>query len=196
MSAPGPTKQFAQYLGEVAARAARNESTARATLAALRRGAGKELGAAPEMFPYLVPWTAELDQRTQEAYYLVASLFALHPATWPAPEGEQYRDVWRRNFGASMRRVALDDTQDVQGTSTERRVVTLLASDWDSLPTRLRHAVSLCAARDVPVAWDTLLPELLHWDHTRRRTQLDWARAFWYVSPATSADEDKTNNEE
>ncbi len=51
----------------------------RGALAALRRGLGKQPGAAPEMFPYLAPWTQHEHGWGEECMYLVASLFALHP---------------------------------------------------------------------------------------------------------------------
>lgn len=139
----------------------------RAVLAALRRGLGRRPGGAPEMYPYLVPWTGDLAGWREEAFYLVASLFASHPVSWHG-EGAG-------NFGASMARVK----EHEGGDSTDRRFVALLSSHRDDLPEHLRHAVSLCAAKEVPVSWRQLLRDLPHWDDTHGRIQLRWAREFW-----------------
>jgi CRISPR system Cascade subunit CasB len=148
----------------------------RAALAALRRGLGRRPGETPEMYRYLVPWTAHLQREGEEARYLVASLFASHPLSWHG-EGAG-------NFGASMARVASDD-----GESTERRFVALLSSHRDDLPEHLRHAVSLCASKEVPVSWGRLLRDLPRWDDAQRQVQLGWAREFWKRAeePAQSA---------
>jgi CRISPR system Cascade subunit CasB len=182
--------RFAKHLERLAAR---GDARSGATLAALRRGLGKQPGEAPEMFPYLVPWTAELDNRTQETYYLVASLFGMHPVTWPRSGAEEDHDRWRRNFGASMRWVAGPDTQE---GGTERRFVGVLNSRRDELPDRLRQAVRLCRSKDVPVDWAVLTHDLLGWDHPRRRTQRSWARAFWTDRVPEDSDHDATLEDE
>lgn len=57
----------------------------RAALAALRRGLGKAPGEAPDVFPVLLPLLPEeqLWPRDESVAYLIASLFALHPLSWP-----------------------------------------------------------------------------------------------------------------
>jgi CRISPR system Cascade subunit CasB len=177
-----PESRIGPFIAYLEGFVSRGAGRDRAALANLRRGLGKEPGEAPEMFPYLVPWTGDLGGRGQEAFYAVASLFARHPAQWPEPEDEQRRDRWRRNFGASMRRVALSEAETVRDTSTERRFVALLNGERRDIPERLRHAISLCAAKDVPVNWQSLLGDLLHWEGDRHRVQRDWARAFWQDS--------------
>jgi len=139
----------------------------RAALAALRRGLGRRPGEAAEMYPYLVPWTGNRSGRREEAFYLVASLFASHPVPWHG-EGAA-------NFGASMARVKGQEG----GDGTQRRFAALLSSHYDDLPEHLRHAVSLCASKEVPVSWIRLLRDLPDWDDDRRRVQLNWAREFW-----------------
>jgi CRISPR system Cascade subunit CasB len=129
------------------------------------------------MYPYLVPWTIGLEGWREESFYLVASLFASHPLSWHG-EGAS-------NFGGSM---ALVRAQ-AGGDSTERRFVALLSSHRDDLPDHLRHAVSLCASKQVRVNWGRLLRDLPNWDDAQGRVQLNWAREFWRRAeePAASA---------
>jgi CRISPR system Cascade subunit CasB len=169
----GSERPFVGYLESLTKPENRN---GRAALAALRRGLGRRPGEAPEVYPYLVPWTSRMRGWEEEVFYLVASLFASHPMSWHG-EGAG-------SFGASMGRV-----KDSEGDSTERRFVALLSSRREDLPEHLRHAISLCAAREVPVTWDRLLRDLRRWDEGRRSVQLNWAREFW-KRPEPSADRD------
>jgi len=53
----------------------------RAALAALRRGLGQPPGTVASMYPYVVRWLGDDTPPWQEAaYYLIAALFAYHPA--------------------------------------------------------------------------------------------------------------------
>jgi CRISPR system Cascade subunit CasB len=155
---------FVRYLGGLTEPENRN---GRATLAAFRRGLGRQPGEAPEMYPYLVPWTSHMSGWREEIFYLVASLFASHPVSW--------HGVGAGNFGASMAQVKAKEG----GDSTQRRFVALLSSHRADLPEHLRHAVSLCASKEVAVNWSRLLRDLPQWDDAQRRVQLRWARAFW-----------------
>ncbi|HID33062.1 MAG TPA: type I-E CRISPR-associated protein Cse2/CasB, partial [Anaerolineae bacterium] len=98
----------------------------RQALAHLRRGLGKKPGAAPEMFPYIVPWLpSPLYPQEEKAYYAIASLFALHPAI-----------VANGNMGDHMAATVEPGRED----AVERRFVALLASHPDDLPDFLRQA--------------------------------------------------------
>lgn len=174
MSQPSATtggtksRRFADFLREL------EEGEDRAALAALRRGLGKRPGEAPEMFPYLVPWMPSEASPWQEApYYLVASLFGLHPLSWGSA------DVVgpTTNLGASL--AILGHKERVERAGVERRFVALLNSDRDDLPEHLRRIVGLLKAHEVPVDWARLLDDLGHWDWMNRPVQRRWARAFW-----------------
>jgi CRISPR system Cascade subunit CasB len=147
----------------------------RAALAALRRGLGKEPGEAPEVFPVLLPLLPEepLPHRQQQVVFLVASLFALHPLSWPGPANER----WRRNLGASLRR--LDEGSDSGGP--QRRFVALLNCETGDLPHHLRGIIGLLKSADppIPIEWGQLTRDLLRWDSPDRLTQQRWATAFW-----------------
>lgn len=168
MTRPKPHQQrFVEHLGKLASR----ENPDRAALAALRRVVRVRPGASAEAHRYVVPWIpGEITGRATDVYYLVAGLFATHPANWSTDLDR----LWRTNFGASFRRL-----RDNGGASVERRFVALLNSHPDDLPTHLRHAVSLLRANDVRVDWAQLLADLRQWDHPERYVQRAWARSFW-----------------
>jgi len=138
----------------------------RGALAALRRGLGQPPGTVASMYPYVAHWLSEDTPTWQEAaYYLIASLFAYHPA-----EGGV------GNMGRHFAR-----TRDPQGDNTaiERRFTALLAAHPDDLDFYLRQAVSFLKSKQVPVNWHQLLSDVLAWGHPDRYVQKQWARAFW-----------------
>ncbi len=138
----------------------------RSALAQLRRGLGRPPGTVPDTYPYVVPWLPPGTRRWHEdAYYLLASLFAYHPAAGGTG-----------NMGNHFR-LCLRDAQDA--TAIERRFMALLAAHPDDLPFFLRQAVSFLCAKEVPVAWNQLLIDLLRWSHPDRYVQRNWAHAFW-----------------
>lgn len=140
----------------------------RAALAALRRGLGKTPGTAPEMYPFVAPYLdPNEDARWEEACYLIAALFASHPSG----------DHPAHNFGASFARLSQE------GGGPERRFTALLASHRENLPHRLRQAVALLKAHDVPVDWYQLLRDVGRWNDDQRPVQRAWARAFWREPP-------------
>lgn len=136
----------------------------RGALAALRRGLGRPPGTVASMYPYVVPWLPE-SRRNESIYYLVASLFAYHPAT--ADEG---------NMGSHFASTRKSDTDT---TALERRFTALLAAHPDDLATHLRQAVSFLRSKEVPVNWHRLFHDLQHWAYDDRPVQKQWARAFW-----------------
>jgi CRISPR system Cascade subunit CasB len=138
----------------------------RGALAALRRGLGKPPGAAPEMFPYVVPHLPERVNRQDEAvYYLIASLYAYHPA-----------DISQGNLGTHM---AGCIQGDAGRQAIERRFVALLSAHTDDLGEYLRHVISFLRSREHSVNWSQLLRDLCAWDHPDRYVQRNWARDFW-----------------
>ena len=145
----------------------------RAALAALRRAA-----ASPEQsiaaHRYVVPWLSRephswRDRWADDCHYLVAALFARHPKPWSL--AEQYST----DLGASFARLA----ETGNSASAERRFTALLAASTDELPVRLRNAVSLLKAQDIPVNWAQLLFDLIRWPSQSRSVQRSWARSFW-----------------
>lgn len=138
----------------------------RGALAALRRGLGQPPGAAPEMFPYVVPWLPGSSRRlTEIVYYLIASLYAFHPM-----------ETSTGNMGAHLRATIKDENS---GKATERRFVALLNSHPDDVAFHLRQAVSYLKSKDQPVFWGQLFDDLFYWDHPEHFVQRNWAKSFW-----------------
>lgn len=154
---------FIAYLQSLA------EKQERGALAALRRGLGQPPGTVAETFRYVEPWLGEKRSPDREAaFYLVASLFALHPKT-----------THQGNMGAHLAQTRSEGGED----ALERRFTALLAAHPDDLPFYLRQAVSFLKSKEVPVNWNELLWDLQNWDEKRddprRSVQKKWASAFW-----------------
>ncbi len=155
---------FITYLQSLA------ERQERGALAALRRGLGQPPGTVADTFRYVEPWLKE--KRTLEreaAFYLVASLFALHP-----------KSTNTGNMGAHLRACNPNREND---DALERRFTALLAAHMDDLSFYLRQAVGFLKSKEVPVNWNELLWDLQNWDvkrdDPRYSVQKRWANAFW-----------------
>jgi len=170
-------KRFVAYLQSLA------QQENRGALAALRRGSGKPPGAAPEMFPWVVPHLPNLSRRESEAFFLVAALWGLHPS---------HTD--QGNLGTTLRQVAEKAPQGRE--STERRFVALLNACREDLPSHLRHVIRLAAAKEVPVNWTQLLADLRAWHWSDRPVQRAWAQEFWrQVAPGQApTEQDREQN--
>lgn len=141
-------------------------------LAALRRGLSGEPRTVAAVFPYVVPYlptTATLAE--QQAYELVAALFATHREHWYVQRGQ--REL--RNMGASFARLSLNRAKE----SLEKRFVALLNASGEDLRYHLRHAVALLKASDISIDWAQLLRDVQEWGDEDRPVQRAWARAFW-----------------
>lgn len=147
------------------------EGEDRGALASLRRGLGRKPGSVPEMYRYVVPFIPQNIPTGQEAaYYLVASLFALHP-----------KSSFQGNLGDHLAATRDQNNSD----ALERRFTSLLTAHPDDLPDYLRQIVSYLKSKEVPVNWDQLFRDLQSWDHPdwRENVQRHWARTFWRRSP-------------
>jgi CRISPR system Cascade subunit CasB len=143
----------------------------RAALAALRRGLGQPPGSVPDMYRYVVrylPKDAYPNSWTEQSYYLIAALYALHPAS--APEG---------NLGSHFARTF--DPKADNNEATERRFTALLTAHPDDLAFYLRQAVSFLKSKEVNINWHQLMWHVLAWSDPDRRTgvQKRWAAQFW-----------------
>lgn len=142
----------------------RDDDRAIKVFAHLRRGLGKKMGT-PDMYPYVVPFLPEYP-REQEMYFLVASLFALHPD--PAPRG--------RSIGETFRKVYVENGSS---ESIEKRFKALLAADVEDLGHKLRSVVSLAKSKGASIDYHRLLRDIHYWDHPDGFVQMKWAKDFW-----------------
>lgn len=145
----------------------------RAALAKLRRGLGKKEGTA-EMYRYVVPFLDPEKKSGTEQFFLIASLFALHP---------------KPTRGVSMGKVFRAMAE--KSASVEKRFEQLLSVDVDDLDGHLRQAVSLAKSKGVSIDFHQLLYDVKGWDHPDRYVQLRWALDFWGYEKETT----ETNNE-
>jgi CRISPR system Cascade subunit CasB len=150
----------------------------RATLAELRRCLGHDLGRAL----YRVGWLfngVQGEAAVNDAI-LVAALFASHQANRAGV-----------SLGAAFR-----ELKELTGSdSVEKRFVTLLDSEKADLPARLRQAISLLNAKEIPLDWEQLLSNLRQWDSESRWIQRMWARDFWREREAKPSSEATATSE-
>jgi CRISPR system Cascade subunit CasB len=164
MSENSPDGRFIQYLCELVRKEDRRQ------LAALRRGLGKPPGTVWEMYPVLGRFLGDY-RKQDEARFLVASLFALHP---------------NHRKGRSLGQVCRECGEH---ESAEKRFQALLASHRDELPDRLRRVIAMAKSRaePVPVDYEALLRDLRNWNHPDHCVQERWARDYWRRAPAADA---------
>ena len=120
-----------ERVGAFAAQLARLVDTEdRAALAALRRGLGKAPGDVAAMHPLIVPFLPDDgNARDDEAWYLVGSLFGLHPEPWRASAQTDGRGP---SFGATLKRLR-DAKGDAGGPGIDRRMVAILNAHRDDV---------------------------------------------------------------
>lgn len=171
-------ERFIQYLEE--------HRDDRAMLAALRRGVSQPPGAIPEVSKYVQSWLwYTAPAYLEEAYYLIAPLFALHPMK--GGEG---------NMGNHF--ADLCEPGKEPPPSVERRFMLLLSAHPDDLADYLRQAIGLLKSKDVPVNWQRLLKDVLAWkrrdERPRLKVQKEWARKFWRSRDKTSSATETQSN--
>jgi CRISPR system Cascade subunit CasB len=169
--------RFAGFLHSLESEENRN---ARAILADLRTGLGRNPGEAPRALRHIVPFLDERPDRWSDRWFFLAgTLFPLQRKS--LPDGEI-----RRSLGGSFGRIRGDLSE-----STEARFLALLSADSADLPELLRGAISLLASRGegVGVDWARLVIDLANWDHPERNVQERWAREFY------RADNENTKSE-
>lgn len=134
--------------------------------AVLSRSLAFEPGQYVPAFPYVEPFVqGENNEWRREMHYLVAGLWASH---WregrtgpPQPVAKACASHWLKSGS----------------TSTERRFISLLDSDREQLPHRLRQIIALLKEQNID--FDTLLKDVIYWNHEQKRTQNNWARDFY-----------------
>jgi len=177
MAADTTTTSLDEFVGKLEALSC--DDAARADLARLRRCVGRSLVECPQVFQLfyrLLPHPVRGDDRNEERYFLVATLFALDP-----------RSSGARDFGASMGAVA--SSRGVGREGVDRRMAVLLDAPADDLAFRLRQVVALAASADIGINWRSLLSDVLWWDHPARRVQRRWARSYFGGGPGAAPED-------
>ena len=159
-------RRYVAYLCRLVQEGAEN----RAALADLRSGLGLTPGEASRMHRHVVPYLDDRDRPSDHWFYVIGALFAYHPEHVP---GE--------SIGARFGRLR---RADGISESAEARLVALLRSHPDDLPDRLRQAIGVLRAQQMPVDYTRLLRDLVYWDAPDRPVQLNWARDFYRTQTA------------
>jgi len=167
------TKKTPQWQAEFAGHLAQLvKDKDRATLAQLRRGLAKDFGRESRRDGWVLSQLkrmgiAKLTKDCEVNHCCqIASLFAEHPVT-----------CHYGTLGTSFREMA--NQPGANEESIERRFYALLDSDYEDLPNRLRHAISLLSSKSVAVHWAQLLTDLGKWKLEWRPVHKDWSRDFW-----------------
>ncbi|KAF0126159.1 MAG: CRISPR-associated Cse2 family protein [Elusimicrobia bacterium] len=148
--------------------------------AVLRRSLAFAPGAYVPAYPYVEPFlTGEENPWRREMYYLAAGLWAAH-----------YREG-RAATGMTLGKACAAHQGPTDSASTERRFITMLDSDPDQLPYRLRQLLALL--KEQPVDFEGLLAGLLRWNDVRKFTQNSWARDFYRELARKTNEQEKTN---
>jgi CRISPR system Cascade subunit CasB len=135
--------------------------------AVLRRSLAFEPGRYVPAYPYVEPFVKhENSSWRREMHYLIAGLWAAH--------FREEQSNAKTPIGIACHALYLDKNRS---PSIERRFITLLDSDRDQLPHRMRQMLALL--KEYPIDFDALLAGLLSWNDDRKRTQNAWARDFY-----------------
>ncbi|MEU5002052.1 type I-E CRISPR-associated protein Cse2/CasB [Streptomyces sp. NPDC021622] len=169
-----------------------DRSAAVATLARLRRGAGRAPMAVPDLWglidlselsadPQLAGEDAQV--RAQNAAYAALTLWALHQQSRQKP-------MHRRDglgLGGAVRR--LMPGNDIDEPVRKRFVRAGAAPTWDALTVRLREVVTLLRREEITLDYALLADQLHTWQHPHRRAAVRdaWGRSFHAYRPQTAA---------
>ncbi len=163
----------------------------RGALAELRSGLGKKPGEMSRVHRHVVPFLPEKDEWQCRWYYLVATLFGLHPMHQdPRPYGADHEKTWEHmTVGNSFGHVWRERDYP---PSIEARFIALLNADADDLGDHLRQIVAMLKTYEVPLDWRRLFSDLLNWESQEKYVQKSWARDFYRHSQKK---EDKQDGE-
>ena len=151
--------------------------------AVLRRSLAFDPGQCIPAFPYVEPFVKDENNTwRRKMCYLVAGLWAAH---W-----REGRSDNQMSIGKACKALYLAKEQS---PSIERRFITLLDSDQDQLPHRLRQMLALL--KEYSIDFEALLTSLFYWNGNLKRTQNAWARDF-YRNTQEEMEKESTTQEE
>lgn len=185
-------EEFINYLLGLAKEGQRDSGA----LAELRSGLGKKPGEMSRVHRHVVPFLTEGKYWQDRWYYLVATLFGLHPMHKDSNVIEADGRIRREDYtvGTSFGEVWMERGHV---ESIEARFIALINADPDDLDDHLRHAISLLKAHEKPLDWRRLFSDILNWGNQDKEVQRKWARDFYKQSPANKvSSEEKENGDE
>ncbi len=141
-------------------------------LAALRQGLSYEPGGYFKAYKYTETEDAVDDERIKPFDIAIRSLIG---GLYALNRDEGSRGPIDKSLGATIKALYMDREQS---PSIEQRFLTLLDSDRDQLPQRLRQMMALL--KEYKIDWEKLLNALYQWDHPDRYIQRKWAMDFYH----------------
>jgi CRISPR system Cascade subunit CasB len=180
----------ADKIGPLQTELLRDSPKAVATLARLRRGAGKQPHQVPDMLglvdtgplydkaPDGPPPGEESLTRAEDAVHVAMTLWALHQQSRSIGTHRRHRTDAPGGLGAAVRRLMAE--RDADDAVRKRFVRIGTASDLPVLAQRLREIVLLLRDEDIPLDYALLARQLYQWQwpqgpETVRRA---WGRSF------------------
>lgn len=134
--------------------------------AVLRRSVAFEPGLFVPSYPYVEPFLKDNeDGWKRKVFYLVAGLWAIH---WSED---------RKGAPCSIGKASAAYKRASGSASIERRMISLLDSEYSQLPYRMRQMTLLL--KDQSIDFEDLCKGLLHWNDEDMWTQTRWARDFY-----------------
>lgn len=181
-----------------------NESAAKASLARLRRGAGKVPGSMPEVYeetfpgmPEALAGTSPLPSFGEWAIHIALTLFALH---------QQGKDLAKENMyqkGQGLGRAVrlLIKKEEDENRIKRRFDQVLTANSPEEISHYLRGLVQLLRAAGIPLDYSALCKDLffVQIPEARDGVRLAWGRDFYaatFTQGQTDDQEDKEEEEE
>lgn len=167
-----------------------DRSSAVASVARIRRGAGKPAGVDPDLWGligaealYERGWHEEEAGQAENAVHMAVTLWALHQ------QGHHAANMHVRNgpaLGKAVRRLMPDATIDEP--IRKRFVRAGTATSIDVLGTRLRELVLLLRRDDIGLDYGLLAAHLYQWQRPGGRAEVHraWGRSFHSYGPLKS----------
>jgi len=131
--------------------------------ARLKRSAGEQLSDAREIAFFYSLLPNGVQEKQEDIYFLVATLF-------PLADGGG-----RGDLGESLKQ----SRSDKNSKGLNRRIQALLDADEAQLHYRLRQTISFLKSNRARVNWVRLLQDLLQWNSSTRFVQRQWARSYF-----------------
>jgi CRISPR system Cascade subunit CasB len=145
-----------------------------------------------------LPWVPTLSKSRRDCYYLVGGLFALveRQSDRNDLDGPEAKSLSLAR-AVKIYELGADKGGDGKLSSVERRFLTLLDSDEEQLPYRLRQMVQMITrgqnAVKARLDWAGLLKDLQSWNSRNDWVRQKWAREFYQSQHDV---EETQNNEE
>lgn len=156
-----------------------------AVVSTLRRSLSFEPGQYVPAFPIIEPLLYDASEARRWTVYLVAGLWAT---------AQRRAQGTGQPLALALRRMASGRRGGDTSSSVDLRFTSLLDSDRDELPYRLRQVVSLINSDQQAIDWPVLLADLSAWGAESRYVQQRWAAQYWRTTDEPAAANNETKS--